>query len=208
MVEAKIYSLAALLTLVLVLSSLYMNYYVSEIKQKELQEKYDSINKLLSSSQLEFEYLGNSNNSCDLLNESVNITRTNLIGINRKLEEYKEYMISDSEFNRLKTEQTILYVKIWMLSNQIKERCDMKFTTVLYLWDTDLESKQQGYILDAIREDHQDDLLVIPLDYNFNIGIINLIKKDHDVTSAPTIIINEQTKLVGLQNRETIEKLL
>jgi len=208
MVKVKIYALAAFVTLLLIVSSFYLNWYMGNTKEQELQQKYYSIDSLLSSSQLEFEYISSAKDNCNLLNETIGMTRTNLVSINTKLEEYKDYLVSDVEFNRLKTEQTILYVKIWMLSKKVKESCNMNFSTMLYFWDTSMQSKEQGYIVDAVRNDHPDDLIIIPLDYNFDIGIINLLKKDYKIDSAPTILIDENTKLTGLNSKDEIEKFL
>ena len=113
MVKTKIYALAIFITILLLASAFTLNWYVSIERENELRELYSSLQRSISSSQLEFEYITEyADNDCELFDEAMKITRTNLVGINKKLEAYKEYLISDYEFNSLKTEQTILYIKI------------------------------------------------------------------------------------------------
>ncbi|MBU3904663.1 MAG: hypothetical protein KJ906_00745 [Nanoarchaeota archaeon] len=208
MVNIKTYTLAILVTVLLLMSAFSLNWYTGNLREAELKETYSSLSRSLSSSQLEFEYITNyGENNCELFDESIKLTRTNLISINNKLEKYKDYMISDQQFNNLKAEQTLLYIKMWMMSKQMKETCDMDLNTILYFWDLSTTSKQQGYILDSIGKNNQN-TLIIPLDYNFDLGIIKLLKTDYEINSVPTILINENIKLEGLNNREGIEKYL
>ena len=208
MVNIKTYALATIITALLLMSAFSLNWYTANLREDELKETYSGLSNSLSSSQLEFEYITNyGENNCELFDESIKLTRTNLVSINNKLIKYKDYMISDYEFNSLKAEQTLLYIKIWMMTKQMKETCDMDLTTVLYFWDLTTTSKQQGYVLDSIREANEN-VLVIPIDYNFDLGIIKLLKTDYEINSAPTILINEDIKLEGLKSREEIENYL
>lgn len=94
-----------------------------------------------------------------------------------------------------------------MFARKIRDECKTNLTTMLYFWDADsAESQQQGFVLDAITNEHGDKVLIIPLDYKFDLGIIKILSKEFKITGTPTIIINEKIKLEGLYSKEDILK--
>ena len=205
MVNYKIYFTAAVITIILLIFGFTFNWYFTIQREEELKQTFLDLQTSMTESQLELTYLTEYGGDCSSLEEAVKSTRQTLYIVNKKLETYENYLISDLEFRRNKAEQTILYVKLWLTTLKIKEICETDITTILYFFDVEsLESKEQGYVLDAITEQEGDKVIVIPLDFNFDLGIIRILSKEFDVITTPTIIVNEQTKLEGLQSRDQI----
>lgn len=210
MVKVKTYTIAALITALLLFSGFLTSWYFNQIKQSELEQQFLDLQEKIVESQLELTYLTEfSNNSCGSLEEARRVTSINLLDVNRKLESSDKVVANEFEFERLKIEQSMNYVNLWMFARKIREQCKTNLTTMLYFWDANsMESQQQGFVLDAITNEEGDRVLIIPLDYNFNLGIIKILSKEFNITQTPTIIINEKTKLEGLQSKADIMKYL
>jgi len=208
MVKVKIYLTAAVITAALVMSGFALNWYFNEAQQTELARSITSLETSISESQLELLYVTEfSNQGCDVLEESRRGTTETLISANRKLTAAEENtVLPDWEWDHLKTEQTVLYIKLWMLTQKMYEMCNRNISTMLYFFDTtSYASKQQGYVLDSITNEYgAERVLVVPLDYNFDMGIIRILRAQFNVTSAPTIVVNEKTKLEGLNSKADI----
>lgn len=206
MVRSKLYLVAAMLTFLLLVSAFMFNWYFNQIREQEIKKGLLDLQTSISESQLELLYLDEFvKDGCSVLEESRKITIDKLVETNRKLMRYKEYLISDIEFKRLKSEQTILYVKYWMLAIKLRERCKTNVTTILYFFDAySANSLKQGYVLDSITAQYESNILVVPLDYNFDSGIIKILAAQFNVTKTPTVIINEKIKIDWLASKKEI----
>ncbi|MFZ3077345.1 MAG: hypothetical protein WA139_02725 [Candidatus Aenigmatarchaeota archaeon] len=208
MINKKTYLLAAALTFVLISGGFGMNWIINAQREDAIQKSLLNMQSSIAESQLEMDYLIGFAGGCSLLEEGKkNIAKT-LIETNRKLVQYNENTIGETEIARLKTDQSVLYVKYWMFAIKMKDICKTNVSTIMYFWDISPESQQQGYVLDSISEKYGSSALVIPLDYNFDLGIIKILSRQFNVTKAPTIIINEKTKLEGPVSSAKIEKYI
>ena len=201
----KIYIVAALITAVFPVSGLLFDNYYSRERERTVQQELLDLQTSLTESQLELAYITEFGGDCDVLNAASRSLRSSLASTNRRLESYREYLVSDQEFTRLKSQQTILYVQLWMLTLKMREQCEEEINTVLYFFDVDsFESRQQGYVLDAITNEYGNTTLVVPLDAGFNSGIIKILKQQFKVTSTPFVVVNEKVTLEGVQTKSTI----
>lgn len=208
MINKKTYLLAAILTFAIIAGGFGMNWAFSAQREDAIQKSLLNMQSSMMESQLEMDYLIGFDGGCSLLEEGKkNIAKT-LFDTNKKLVQYNEYAIGDSEFKRLKTDQSVLYVKYWMFTIKMKNICKTNVSTILYFWDISPESQQQGYVLDSISKKYGSGALVVPLDYNFELGIIKILSKQFNVTKVPTIIINEKTKLEGPVSSAEIGKYM
>jgi len=208
MINKKTYFMAAILTFVVIAGGFGLNWRFNAQREDAIQKNLLSMQSSIAESQLEMDYLIGFDGGCSLLEEGKkNIAKT-LVETNRKLVQYNENAIGGSEIMRLKTDQSVLYVKYWMFTIKMKDICKTNVSTILYFWDVSPESQQEGYVLDSVSEKYGSGALVIPLDYNFDIGIIKILSRQFNVTKTPAIIINEKTKLEGLVSSAEIEKYI
>jgi hypothetical protein len=211
MVKVRVYIVAAVITAVLVMSGFALNWYFNEVRQADMVQSITELDTSMSESQLELLYVTQfSDEGCGVLEKSRQTTTESLMGVNRELVSTEQNLIlPDWQWNQLKTEQTILYIKLWMLTKEMKNTCDTNVSTILYFFDTSSEaSKQQGYVLDSITNQYgAKRVLVVPLDYNFNLGMIKILRVQYNVTSTPTLVINEKTKLEGSVSKAEIVQI-
>lgn len=209
MINKKTYLLAAILTFAVIAGGFGLNWIFNAQREDVVQKNLLNIQSATSASELEMEYIMNfAKDKCSLLEQGKSDISKTLFETNKKLVQYNEYAIGDSEFKRLKTDQSVLYVKYWMFMLSAKENCGTNTTTILYFWDLSPESQQEEYVLDSVSEKYGSGALVVPLDYNFDLGIIRMLSKQFNVTKVPTIIINEKTKLEGPVSSAEIGKYM
>lgn len=203
---AKTYIIAALITVVVIISAFAFNWYFNFLRDQDIKRSLLDLQTSISESQLELLYISEyMKDGCGALEEAKGTTIRTLIETNKKLLRYKEYLIDDTEFKRLKIEQSMLYINYWMIMTKMKSQCNINLTTILYFWDAfSDESKQQGYVLDSITEQYKDRVLVIPLDFNFDLGIIKILSKQFNITKTPTVIVNEKITFDRLVSKKEI----
>ena len=93
----------------------------------------------------------------------------------------------------------------------LNENCDLKIHTILFFYSNekkDIEkSENVGDLLDVIHK-RNDNLIIYSFDINLESDLINKLKNKYEVTQSPTIIINENIRILDLQNINDIEKYL
>ena len=208
MVEKNTYILAAMVTLIFILGGFAFNFLLSSMREQDLQSKLLDIKSSIAESDLEILYATQlTNTSCSILEKARFSITENLAETNRKLASYNEYNLNDVVFTRLKTDQTVQYVKTWLLTKKVNDICDTKINTVLFFFDVySDDSKEQGYVLNTITLSENTTAFVVPLDFDFKLGIIKLLTSQFNITSAPSIVINEKTAARGLISRNDILK--
>lgn len=208
MVAKKIYFSAAILTIVIIISTIIISWYVLYLKEEEIRNIFSDIKTSLEASNVELLYVSEYlKDGCEILNETRSEITKKLLEVNKKLieAEKERRVLSPSENRRFKTEQSILYVKYWILTLEMRKKCNFNISTILYFWDAEsTECKIQGYVLDSITYEYGNRVLIVPLDYNFDLGIIKIIAKQFNVTTTPTIIVNEKIKFEGLTTKNDI----
>lgn len=209
LINKKTYILAAALTFAVIAGGFGLNWIFNAQREELVQENLLNIQSSLSESELEMEYItGFAKDKCPLLEQEMGSISKTLFDTNKKLLQYREYAIGSSEFRRLKTDQSTLYIKYWMFTLTARENCGTNTTTILYFWDNSLKSQQEGYALDSISEKYGSRALVVPLDYSFDLGIIKMLSSQFNITGAPSVVINEKTKMEGLVSSSEIEKYI
>lgn len=207
MVNTKIYGTAALVTLLVVALMFGVNWWMNRQREAELMQTIEELQMTTSEAQLELLYVTQFGHGCDILVTSRETTTAALSDINRQLTQAElNIILPDWEWNRLKAEQTMLYVKLWLLTLQERDSCRSNISTILYFFDTSsAASTTQGYVLDSITNQYGTSRVqVIPLDYNMKLGIVRLLARQFNVTATPSIVLNENEKLEGLVPKATI----
>ena len=96
----------------------------------------------------------------------------------------------------------LLRATLWMNSISLKQKCQSKFSTVVYFYsyntkDIDLKSKQAIFSneLSILKQNYGDKLVLIPIAGDLGLNSIDILKNEYNITQYPTILINEKTKI-------------
>ncbi len=108
----------------------------------------------------------------------------------------------------------LLRTMLWTESVKLRDRCSRSFHTVVYLYDfgtddIELKSKQLFFsrLLEDLKNNHPDEMLLIPIAANLDLDSVNLIKSEYGVEELPVVIIDEErivSDIISLRELETI----
>jgi len=118
----------------------------------------------------------------------------------------------DKKLIELKKYYSLLQLKHYFLMEKRKTKCDLNLTLILFFYsnedDSVFDSEKQGYVLDALRAEYSfDKLKIYSFDKDLNLEIIQRLKSKYNISSYPTIIINNN-KLSGVHSIEEIKSLI
>ena len=118
--------------------------------------------------------------------------------------ENTEKEIGTEKYTYLKTRFQLLQIKRYITAHKISENCDGN-DVVLYYYGRNEESRKQGLILDEIVKEK--DITVIAIEKGHS-EETKFLEEYYSIEKAPTLIINFETKLKGLIEKEEIEKFI
>ena len=208
-ISKEVYMLSIVITLSIIILTFSFNWYLNYTREVVIKDNIKDIQLSIEDSQLELFFITNymKKGECNILEKSAMEISRELQENNKKLLYYEK--TDEREFKRLKAEHVMIFAKLWMMNLRLKENCNSSRSTILYFFDTHSdESAEQGYVLDSLYSQYKNNIFIFPIDAEFNMGIIKLLKSNYNVTVTPTIIVNEEKKFEGLTSKEKIEEAL
>ncbi|MCX8190671.1 MAG: thioredoxin family protein [Candidatus Aenigmarchaeota archaeon] len=110
---------------------------------------------------------------------------------------------------------TLMQVKFWLDSRDLKEKCNFTYKNVLYLQEffakeqeVRLRNKVQSNIMLDVKERCGNKILLIPINMDLNLTTVDVIKLRYNVTRSPTIIIDDKIVLEGIVSLQDLLKIL
>ena len=129
----------------------------------------------------------------------------------RKLEKYDSSSKFTETVKILHKRYDLLRIMLWAESIEVKENCDSRFNTIVYLYQYDVDDIQVkaeqaalSRILLDIKGKYSDKVLLIPIAANLELESTSLILEKYNISKLPVLIINEKTII---ENMTTIEEL-
>ena len=206
MVKRKIstekYFLAFFLTIIIFSLGVLMGL-VIEGKRISYDERLLQEQELeLSSSQLQYAFIDSlgDKESCPTIQAVLGENLFNLEKSSRKVVEHAEdSKLSDQEFNRLKRLYSLEQLRYWFFAEKVKEQCAQPFSRVIYFYSDNEDCKycrEQAVVLNYLKAVFEESLLVFSLDEKLDEPMVQLLKKNYNITEYPTLIV-EESVLVG-----------
>ncbi len=206
---------ALIFTLVIFGIGLIFGYFLESFRadKSELSLMNSEINIL--DEQLRSEITGAGNISCELAKGSTFAFADKVYNDALILEKYG----SVSKFNNdlleiLHKRYDLLRMLLWKESISLKKRCG-GFSTVVYFFDYNsddisIEAKQKLFsrILLDLKEKYPDRVLLIPIASNLDLASVNLITNQYSIDRAPSILVNEKTKITDVLTFDEFERIV
>ena len=105
----------------------------------------------------------------------------------------------------------LLRAQLWVNSIRLKEICPKTFDTVVYFYEyntksLDLKSEQSVFSkkLSELKQEKGGSIIVIPIAGNLDINSINYLKTFYNISSYPTVIVNEKIKIDSIEGLNTL----
>lgn len=109
----------------------------------------------------------------------------------------------------LKRYYSLLEIRHWLLLRKAQQTCDTHYDLILYFYSNDGDCsacKQQGYVLNTLHRKYPA-VSIYSFDINIKDPVLETMKKIHNVTAPPTIVVNGKV-LEGLTDKAKMEKEL
>lgn len=131
-----------------------------------------------------------------------------------KIERYENAnkLNDENELLYEKQRYTLFKIEFWLNSIYLKEKCKANYTNVVYFYldKPAITEKSKQDTLSLILKDLKNNLgqkiMLIPIPLDLNVRTVDIIKNTYNITTAPTLLINEKIKLEGLQSEAEIKK--
>lgn len=131
------------------------------------------------------------------------------------LEKYEEAnQISDS-LRLEKKRYVLLKTELWLNSLLLKEKCGEPFDTIVYFYagepdNSALVARQKilSNVLSTVKEKHGNSIVLLPIAADLGLGAVDLQLRLHNITSLPSVLVNEKVLVEGFSGFVEIEKAL
>ena len=113
-----------------------------------------------------------------------------------------------------KKRYVLLDEQLWINSIILKQKCNNSFRTLVYIYSqtagTSKEAEQTAIskILQEIKEEKGNSVILIPIAGDIGLPSIEAQLRTYNITSLPSILIDEKTVLTGFNTKEQILKYL
>jgi hypothetical protein len=220
MKRKKLIVLAGVLTLTLYFLGILTGYFVqvkvlskTQEELKKVQEEFYNYTQNLDNVQLEQLYLTTHQGelSCKILVSTIDEMHNSLAyfwsRLPSKLEVYEKYSEVQPEYVKLKRDYTLLSIRTWLLSLDVKKKCSGEIMPALYFYSKECDSCiNQSYILDELKKENPNFSAFI-VDFNLDEPIVKIIRNVYNVTEVPSFIINDKL-YSGYQSLSQIKKII
>lgn len=196
-------------TLGITLGLLIKDYRFNLVDQINKEQEIDYL-----SLQLQYLYLttfSNNKANCPILATTLIDT---IADLSDSLSEIIQFEEENSDLNKRKQLVQRRYlldnVRYWLLAQESQKKCNFDTSYILYFYTSDCSScPNQGTILSYYKKIHGEQLLIFPinLDLEKEEPVIRMLRSQFNVTSYPTLIINNQ-KYEGVIKKDELGKII
>ncbi|MFP4117592.1 MAG: hypothetical protein ACLFTR_01585 [Candidatus Woesearchaeota archaeon] len=216
----RIFIVAFLITVILMVSIFFSNSIVSEMREDKLEERMDTIindyeemqTLLLMADHFGEEY------TCMALEKMLSGMNEELWDLGMQIDQYRqateEFMESPFYYQKktLFNQRSVLY---YMLMKRIESTCGADQTLMSFFYREKSECPDcdpQAFVLTDIRHELEDqgrgdDLALFSFDADLDLPTLDLLLKYYNITEFPCVVIGED-RFCGLRNKAEMVELL
>ncbi len=214
-IQKDVFWKAAIITLVVFSLGIFLGYSLESSRWEEIQEEYKQVEVQWAEAKLQTLYYQLlTPEFCEAaIKENLKFA-DKVYEQGLKLEKYESANRLTSEMEYEKMRYALLKLEFWLNSISLKKRCETDYLNVVYFYSDNPSMKEkaeqdsQSVILKNLKDKYASKIMLIPLPIDMDISTINIIKQTYSITESPTILIDEKTKLEGIQSLEELENSL
>lgn len=209
---------AALISLTIFSIGIALGYWLDELRGKQVISGLEGLLLSWSDVNLLSKYLGVFPQTKELCRYAL---RKNL-EFNEELYRWGVEIERMEEVNKFtppllseKKKYVLLKIQFWFNVIELREVCGFNYSTVVYFYEhfakeklKEAEQKAQSTALMELKMELGEQIILIALPLNLDLAILELLKAQFNLTTSPSILINEKVKLEGLQSKTNLKKVL
>ncbi|HII38884.1 TPA: hypothetical protein HA318_02685 [Candidatus Micrarchaeota archaeon] len=207
-VRKDIYLKAALVAIALFAISLSVGYYVEAQNYSALENKLSDIEDSTQTAMLVnlFMQTHDSTSMCPALESELNDVEAETYAVYSQLEQNKGANIL-TNYDALRKKYFLMNVRFYLMLRAYKQSCaNTALKPILFFYDSQNDCPScvaQGKVLDSLRQKCENyKVYAFPNDVP-DIRMIKAFKTNYHITTAPSLVINDET-LNGLQSEQQI----
>ncbi|MFB6115956.1 MAG: hypothetical protein ABEK10_00450 [Candidatus Nanosalina sp.] len=160
------------------------NYIKDQLRESDLRMQ----NFLVTQSYLD----ESSNNYCRLVESQIPDLSEQNTRIGQNLQSFSGKSISNrDQYRYLVRKYYVNQLRLYNVLSEYKERCGGNTTLIFYFFDESIQSKRQGAVLTEYYREVDNSTYIFSFNLNKNrSSVLELLKKDYQVTDGPAIVIN------------------
>jgi len=213
--QKRIFLYAFLLTFIVFNVGIFMGYMLETSRVDKINTFYLEAEMELLDQRIQKDALELIELDCELLvQENINFA-DRIFQEALLIQRYEDANRMNEEITFQHKRYDLLRTLFWINSIRIKEKCNSDYHNVVYFYkfnnpSIEQESKQRFFsnLLIEIKQEYGNKVMLIPIAADNNLPSINLLLNEYNITEFPTVLIDEDIIITGLERREDIEKYL
>jgi hypothetical protein len=206
-ISCSIFIKAALIIGVIIIAAIALGIAMDSFRNSFINEEMIAANIETESFLTSQAYLANHTDYCRLTEGYIDklSTRVEQIGMDLGNLGSKMVFINRTFLDR---RYFIYEMRLWMLMEDYKQRCDPSINTVLFFYnDEGDENYVQGLVLTAAKKELENNLMVFSFKHSFDEPALSLLETNYGITRAPSLVINGKV-YSRLIEKEELERIL
>ncbi len=213
--QKRIFLYTLIATLIIFNLGIFMGYLLETTRVSEINDFYLEAEMELLDQRIQREALDLIDLDCDLL------VQENIDFADRIFEEalliqrFEDANKMNQEIIFQHKRYDLLRTLFWMNSIRIKEKCNSDYHNVVYFYDFDNPSLEQGAeqrffsnLLIEIKREYGNKIMLIPIAADNSLPSINLLLEAYEIDELPTILIDESIRITEVESKEDVTKHL
>jgi len=204
----KIYAFSFMVTIMIFVLGFSIGLVIEKERLQEVEKINMEQNVQMKSLQLQQIYLEQGNVNCDAMKDLFEFNLVELTESMNNVIDYNKRALIDSEIFKYQLRDYFLTeIQFLLFSQEIEESCGTDSVTVVYFYDDD-ERDVQGNVLDYLKSNFGENMLVFSFDANFeDEPMIGVLMKTYGVDVFPTVVINGE-KFEGGTGAEELQEFI
>lgn len=203
---------ALLVSIFIFVAGLVLGFYVEVSNTNKSDFLIRNAEVDLLDQQMKIEFLSsNSNLNCEIAKDNLFEFADQLYADAVEFEQ-ADVQLTLKEREVLHKRYDLLRLSLWSESLSLRAKCGDNFHTLLYTFDyasedIDVRAQQQVFslILMDLKYKYPDQILLLPVASNLNIGSVDVVKENYNITKSPSILVDENIVLDELVSFDELE---
>ncbi len=130
---------------------------------------------------------------CEIMIGRIADLKTEIRKVGEDLSSYSRFsFFRRKDYDYLKRKYFLLELRFLALIQRLNKECGKPYLPIIFFYEIDQdESERQGFILEDLSKDYEQELIVLTLDKDYkDEPLVSLLARSFNVTKAPTLIID------------------
>ena len=136
-------------------------------------------------------------NRCEIMNNRIANLKEEIRQVGADLGTYSRFsFFKKKDYDYLKRKYFLLELRFLTLIEQLNKECNRPYIPIVFFYEIDDDaSERQGFILEDISKEFEQEVVVLALDKDYeDEPLVQLLAAKYNVTIAPTIILADEKK--------------